>query len=133
MPANLLRRFLSLLLLPGFWMVCSPIPAGAERIPQTIDNANLWRLPGSVSPRARPELDRGAVEGSTAMEGMKLVFQLTPEQQKSLDTLLRQQLDPSSASYHKWLTPEQYAERFGVSPGDISRLQTGCASRASHR
>ena len=35
--------------------------------------------------------------------------------------LLRQQLDPSSPNYHKWLSPEQYAERFGVSPSDMSR------------
>ena len=56
------------------------------------------------------------------MEGMRLVFQPTPEQQSSLDILLRQQLDPSSPNYHKWLTPEQYAERFGVSPGDIRRV-----------
>ncbi|MGO9518883.1 MAG: protease pro-enzyme activation domain-containing protein, partial [Candidatus Korobacteraceae bacterium] len=121
MPANLLRSFSSLLLLPGFWMLCLPIPAGAERIPATIDNANLWRLPGSVSPRARPELDRGAVDSSMPMEGIKLVFQPTPEQQNSLETLLRQQLDPSSPNYHKWLSPEQFAERFGVSPDDISR------------
>jgi subtilase family serine protease len=53
---------------------------------------------------------------------MRLVFQPTPEQQSSLNMLLRQQLDPSSPNYHKWLTPEQYAERFGVSPGDISRV-----------
>jgi len=54
------------------------------------------------------------------MEGMKLIFQLTPEQQSSLDTLLQQQLDPSSPNYHKWLTPEEYAERFGVSQGDVT-------------
>src|SRR5271166_718870 len=121
MPANFLRIFSSLLLLPCLWLLCLPIPAGAQRISATIDNANQWRLPGSVSPRARPELDRGAVDSSMPMEGMKLVFQLTPEQQNNLDMLLRQQLDPTSPHYHKWLTPEQYAERFGVSPGDISR------------
>src|SRR5271165_6279858 len=102
--------------------VFSPVAARAERVPQTIDNTNLWRLRGSIHPHARAEFDRGAVDGSLPMEGMKLVFQLTPEQQSSLDTLLRQQLDPSSPNYHKWLTPEQYADRFGVSPSDISRV-----------
>src|SRR5271167_2393200 len=121
MPANFLRRFSSSLLVSCFWMLCLPILAGAERIPQTIDNANQYSLPGSVSPRARPELDRGSVDSSMTIEGMKLIFQLTPEQRNNLDMLLRQQLDPSSPNYHKWLTPEQYAERFGVSPGDISR------------
>ena len=30
--------------------------------------------------------------------------------------------DPSSANYHKWLSPEQYADQFGVSPNDINRI-----------
>ena len=93
----------------------------AERIPQRIDNSGSWRLSGSVSPRARADFDRGAVDASLPMEGMKLVFQLTPDQQNSLDNLLRQQLDPSSPNYHQWLTAEQFADRFGVSPGDIAR------------
>src|SRR5271157_3700902 len=102
--------------------IFSPVAARAERIPQTIDNTNLWRMRGNIHPHARAEFDRGAVDGSLPMEGMKLVFQLTPGQQSSLDALLLQQLDPSSPNYHKWLTPEQYADRFGVSPSDISRV-----------
>src|SRR5271157_5524995 len=112
---------LGLLLCLALGGIFSPLPAQAERVPQTIDNANLWRLRGSVPPRARAEFDRGAVDGSLQMEGMKLVFQLTPAQQSDLDTLLQQQLDPSSPNYRKWLTPEQYAQRFGVSSTDISR------------
>ena len=102
--------------------VLAPVAARAQRIPQAIDETNLWRLRGSVPPRARAEFDRGTVDGSLPMEGMKLVFQLTPEQQSSLDTLLRQQLDRSSPNYHQWLTPEQYAARFGVSPSDLARV-----------
>ena len=98
-----------------------PVPARAERLPQTIDNTNLWRLRGTTPPRARAEFDRGSVDGALQMEGMRLIFKPTPEQQSALDILLRQQLDPSSANYHKWLTPEQYAERFGLSPGDVRR------------
>ena len=56
------------------------------------------------------------------MEGMKLVFRLTPEQQSRLDTLLKQQLDPSSQNFHKWLTPEEYAIQFGISVGDMTRV-----------
>ena len=99
-----------------------PPAAWAERIPQAIDNASTWRLRGNVHPMARAEYDRGAVEGSTPMEGMKLVFQLTPAQQVALDTLLKEQLDPSSPTYHHWLTPEEYAVRFGVSPDDMARV-----------
>src|SRR5271157_6533742 len=115
------RTWLMLLLL-ALAGIFAPVAARAERTPQTIDNTDLWRLRGSVPPHARAEFDRGAVDGSVQMEGMRLVFQLTPQQQSSLDALLLQQLDPSSPNYHKWLTPEQYADRFGVSPSDISRV-----------
>ncbi len=98
-----------------------PVAARAQRIMQKIDNTDTWRLRGNVHPQARPELDRGPVDGAMAMEGMKLVFQLTPAQQSSLDMLLKQQLDPSSANYHKWLTPEEYADRFGVTASDVVR------------
>jgi subtilase family serine protease len=111
----------------------SPVAAWAQRITQKIDNTNLWRLQGNVHLQARTEFDRGPVDGAMPMEGMRLIFQLTPAQQSSLDTLLTQQLDPSSASYHKWLTPEEYADRFGISPGDMARagdwlLQQGFTS-----
>jgi len=115
------HRFVLLLYLILAGLIVLPVSARAERISQTIDNANLWRLRGSIHPHARAEFDRGVVDGSLPLEGMKLVFQLTPAQQSSLDTLLRQQLDPSSPNYHRWLTPEQYGERFGVSASDMSR------------
>src|SRR5271167_3582782 len=121
MNSSSFRSFLSCAILLCVSTILSPLISRAESIPQTIDNANRWRLRGSVHPSARAEFDRGAVDGSLAMEGMKLVFQFTPEQQISLDTLLRQQLDPSSPNYHRWLTREQYADRFGVSPGDLTR------------
>jgi subtilase family serine protease len=98
-----------------------PASARAERLPQTIDDGKLWRMSGNVHPQARTELDRGAVNGSMGMEGMMLVFRPTVEQQRSLETVLEEQLDASSPNYHKWLTPEQYADRFGVSAGDVAR------------
>jgi subtilase family serine protease len=111
-------RLVACLVLAGALL---PSAARAERIPQTIDNTSRWRLRGNVQPHARAEFDRGAVDGSMAIEGMKLIFQLSPEQLSSLDTLLKEQLDPSSPNYHNWLTPESYADRFGVGAGDMAR------------
>ncbi len=111
-------RVLALLMLACLGMF---LPAHADRIPQMIDNTAVWRLRGNVPPLARPEFDRGKVDASLQMQGMKLVFALTAAQQSSLDSLLQQQLDPASANYHKWLTPEQYADRFGLSATDMQR------------
>jgi uncharacterized protein (TIGR03437 family) len=53
---------------------------------------------------------------------MTLVLRPTPAQQADLDRLLSAQQDPSSPDYHGWLTPEQYADRFGASPDDIAKI-----------
>ncbi|MGC2111088.1 MAG: protease pro-enzyme activation domain-containing protein, partial [Candidatus Korobacteraceae bacterium] len=79
-------------------------------------------MQGNVHPHARPAFDRGEVSGSLPMRGMTLVFQLTSAQQSGLDMLLRRQLDPSSAEFHQWLTPECYADRFGLAPADLARI-----------
>jgi uncharacterized protein (TIGR03437 family) len=47
---------------------------------------------------------------------------LSPSQQAELDRLLADQQNPSSASYHKWLTPEEYGARFGLSASDHSKV-----------
>ncbi|MFZ0479698.1 MAG: S53 family peptidase, partial [Terriglobales bacterium] len=48
----------------------------------------------------------------------------TATQQKALNKLLADQQNPHSASYRKWLTPEQYADRFGLSQNDVQKLST---------
>src|SRR5262249_17567458 len=40
-----------------------------------------------------------------------------------LDELLRQLSDPASPNYRHWLTPEQFAERFGATPADYQALE----------
>ena len=43
-------------------------------------------------------------------------------QQADLDRLLTDQQDRSSLDYHRWLTPQQFADRFGPGDADISTL-----------
>jgi len=54
---------------------------------------------------------------------MMLTIRRTPEQQTDLDLLLAEQQDPSSPNYHKWLAPEEFADRFGASPNDVVALR----------
>jgi hypothetical protein len=49
-------------------------------------------------------------------------FKMTDAQQAELDRLLQAQQDPSSPEYHQWLTPEQFAGRFGLSESDLARI-----------
>jgi len=71
---------------------------------------------------ARAEFDRGRVEGSLNINHAAIVFKLAPSQQADLDKLLAEQQDPHSANYRRWLTPEQYAARFGMSDGDLAQV-----------
>jgi len=43
-------------------------------------------------------------------------------QQADLDQLLIEQQTPGSPNYHRWLTPEEYADRFGVSEDDLKAI-----------
>ncbi len=51
-----------------------------------------------------------------------LTLKPSPAQQADLDRLLLQQQDPSSPNFRHWLTPEEYADRFGASPADIAQI-----------
>ncbi len=51
------------------------------------------------------------------------MLQPAPEQQAALNQLLAGQQDISSANYHRWLTPEEFADRFSVSPTDVDRIE----------
>ncbi len=51
-----------------------------------------------------------------------LAIGLPLRNQAALDELLRQLQDPSSANYHKYLTPEEYTARFGPTEGDYQTV-----------
>jgi subtilase family serine protease len=102
---------------------CQPAAsAQPDRITTRIDNRQLAVLPGSVHPKAQPRFDQGAVEGSMRLPYVTLLTKPSASQQINLDRLLSEQQDPASRNFHKWLTPEQYADRFGLSQNDIAKL-----------
>ncbi|MGA7424645.1 MAG: protease pro-enzyme activation domain-containing protein, partial [Candidatus Sulfotelmatobacter sp.] len=93
-----------------------------DRITGPIDSGQMVALPGHAHRYAKPEFDQGPVEPSFQFGRVTLVMAPSPSQQIALNLLLAQQQDRSSPNYHKWLTPEQFAERFGVSQGDINKI-----------
>jgi subtilase family serine protease len=93
------------------------------RITAPINNADRVTLAGSRSPQASPSADVGTVPTSMKLSGISLVFSRTPAQQADLDALITAQQTPSSPLYHQWLTPDQFAARFGVADADIAAVQ----------
>ena len=94
--------------------------AGKDRIVRPVDSAEVALVRGTAHPLARPEFDQGRVDSELAIHGA-LAFRLSSAEQADLDGLLRDQQNPSSPTYLQWLTPEQYASRFGMSRNDLAK------------
>ena len=60
---------------------------------------------------------------------IQMILKPSPEQQAALEQLLQDQQDPASLDFHKWLTPEQFADQFGTSANDILTLETWLKSQ----
>jgi uncharacterized protein (TIGR03437 family) len=106
----------SLYLLTGF------LNAQQSRITKAIDNQQPVVLTGHLHPKARPEDDQGRVAPSLPMSYVTLELAQSASQHADLQQLLRDQQTPGSPNYHRWLTPEQYADRFGASTEDLDKI-----------
>jgi uncharacterized protein (TIGR03437 family) len=86
-------------------------------------------LAGSLHPSRLRAVDRGPADPTVKLSRITLFYRRTPEQHAALDVLLADLQDPTSPNYHKWLTPEQFADRFGAPPDLTDRLRTWLESR----
>lgn len=106
--------------------------AQRARITGAIDNARRVRLSGHMHPLARAEFDRGPVDPFLPLESLNLILKPSADQQEELNQLLAAQQDPASPDYHRWLTAEEYADRFGAHPDDISKITQWLEQRGFH-
>ncbi len=96
--------------------------AQQNRINRPVNVRERFTLTGQLHPRATAANDRGRVAASLPLSYVTLTLTRSPSQDADLQKLLADQQNPQSASYHHWLTPEEYADRFGVSPGDLDKI-----------
>src|SRR4051794_23632990 len=89
------------------------------RITSEISGSEQTTLQGSLHPFARPQNDAGRMPAGSRLNGISVYFNRSAAQQADLEALLKAQQDPSSPQYHKWLTPDQFAARFGMAQSDI--------------
>jgi subtilase family serine protease len=96
--------------------------AQRNRIASAIDGGTRTTIKGNVHPLSRSAADRGKLANDRQLQRVTLVFRTTAAQQAALDALLERQQNPVSPDYHKWLTPEQYADNFGLSTDDFNKV-----------
>jgi hypothetical protein len=82
----------------------------------------LVALPGSVHPLANAVNDVGPVDDALPLEHLQLVLKRSPEREAALDALIDQLHDPKSPSFHQWLTPQEFADSFGVPSDDVAAV-----------
>jgi pseudomonalisin len=102
-----------------------------DRVLRDIDTSQMTVIRGNLHALVRPEFDQGRVDPAMPMR-VTVMFKMTPVQQTDLDALLEAQQERGSPDYHRWLTPEQYGSRFGLSQGDINKVTGWLESAGFH-
>ena len=75
--------------------------------------ARRRRTPSIIAARLRP---------TWTLDHIFLFLQRSPQQEQALDKLINELNDRKSPKFHKWLTPEEFGERFGVAEEDIQQV-----------
>jgi subtilase family serine protease len=94
----------------------------ADRIAGALTGGQTIALKGNVRQQALPQYDQGPVDPAMKLGTMTLLTVPTAAQQQAITQLLAQQQDRKSPNYHKWITAEQYADRFGLSQNDMQQI-----------
>jgi uncharacterized protein (TIGR03437 family) len=93
-----------------------------SRIPRIVDATRTVLLRGNVPAPDLMGQDQGPVDPAFELSYVTLLLKPTAAQQQELEHLLAEQQDPASPRYRRWLTPAEYADRFGVSAADIGKI-----------
>ena len=96
----------------------------ANRLTQPINEKSLVSLHGTVHPLARAANDNGAAPDGMRLDRVQIVLKRSDAQESALKQLIDDLHKPGTASYHHWLTPEQFGEQFGPSDSDLAALET---------
>jgi uncharacterized protein (TIGR03437 family) len=89
-----------------------------DRIVSPVDPGRMSAIKGHMRPQITAASDRGPVDRSMELSYVTVLLKPAP----GLDEFLANQQNPSAPEYHKWLTPEQFAARFGLTDNDVARI-----------
>jgi subtilase family serine protease len=87
-----------------------------------INENALITLAGNTRPEATAANDRGAVAADFPMEHMMLQLRRSPEQERALEKYLDELEEPHSPNYHRWLTAQEFGERYGLAEQDLAKI-----------
>ena len=105
-----------------------PHSSSQPRITSVIDESSLVALHGNIHPRAQAAYDQGSAPISMSASRLVLVLSRSKQQEAELQTWLQSIQDASSPNYHRFFTPEEFGERFGVGDSDLQSTQSWLTS-----
>jgi uncharacterized protein (TIGR03437 family) len=85
-----------------------------------------------VHPSARKEFDQGPLDPASKIGYATLLLKPYPGKQMELEQLLQEQQDHTSSNFHRWLTPEQFGDRFGLNVADYEKVLAWLQSTGLH-
>jgi uncharacterized protein (TIGR03437 family) len=116
--------------LPALFLGLLPaLLAQPNRIDTQIDSGRTVVLRGARHPLAEPQNDVGPADPALRITGVTVMLKQTASQRAELEQLLEEQRDPGSPNYQNWLTPEEFANRFGLSRSDMDKVVSWLESR----
>ncbi len=114
---------LGLMILAGRFELASAQDARAARVTAQIQTGERVTIQKSM-PRLVPQSeDLGRLSGGQNLGRMLLLLAPTQQQEQAAAQLVAQQHDASSPLFHKWLTPAQFGQQFGVATDDIEKVR----------
>src|ERR1035438_7888970 len=90
----------------------------ADRIVDRVGASHTVTVKGQTHPLARPQFDRGAADPAMGISYATVLLKPAG----GLEEFLARQQTVSSPDYHRWLSPEEFGARFGLSDSDTGKL-----------
>ena len=91
-------------------------------IREPVDDGNRATLKGNTRPEANAKNDRGRVADDLLMEHMLLQLRRSAAQEQALEQFVDQLHDPSSPSFHQWLSAQEFGNKFGLADEDLNAI-----------
>ena len=104
--------------------VTQPVP----QITQPINASVRHTIANSVPVQVQSASDLGRASASLPMKDMLLRLKPSAAQVTALNKFVADVQNPSSPSFHHWLSPKEFGSRFGVSDADAETVKQWLAS-----
>jgi subtilase family serine protease len=97
-----------------------------------VNPLNRVKLAGHHPLWANSQNDGGAVPADLPIERLTVVLARSSQVEQAYTQFLKDQQDPASSDFHRWLTPVEIGKRFGVSAHDIHAVTVWLQSQNLH-